>query len=354
MRFFRRFLIALLPFLLALTAQAADEPRKHEIPAGMARPVPVHLVVRVLDILKVEETAGEATVSLEMQQRWRDPTQAFDPLSFGRNRLDFSGSEATERLETLWTPAVTIENMDSEAKATLTALSLHSGGDVVLTRRIEGKFRFSADLSAFPFDRQVVPFAFVSHYFPADDVIFVIGDQDRRQSTVPEALNASDWKAGDMRFTAGQFHGWSARPFARMTAAIDMDRKWPRYFLRIFVPFMAVLSVSLFILWTPEGLIGDKPGVTYSALLALAALSFTFEASFPGSMSVTSPIAFMISIGYFYLILALVVDLLLKSQRLPGRRRFPFLPQEARVAMRCLLPALFTIVCICITLRSLA
>ncbi len=327
---------------------------QHDMPADMPRPAQVHLVVRILDIVKVEEMSGVASVALEVQQRWHDAAQAFEPRDFGRNRLDYSGADAQTRLDAMWSPAVAIENLEDEAKRKLLALSVYSGGDIVLTERLEGRYRFSSDLSAFPFDRQTLPFRFVSQYFAADDVIFVVRDQDRKLSTVAEELNASDWRAGGVRFATEQFYGWSARPFARLVAEVDIDRKWPRYFLRIFVPFLAVLSVSIFILWAPSGLIGDKPGITYSALLALAALSFTFEASFPGSMSVTSPIAFMISIGYFYLILALLLDLFLRSEVLTEHTRYAYLSQEVRLAARYLMPVLFLLVCVCVTLRSLA
>lgn len=341
--------------LFSATLSRAEEPGlRQPLPPGIQKPVPVHLVVRILDVLKIEETTGEAQMAVEVQQRWRDPTQSFNPIAFGRDRQDFAGGEATAKLASIWSPAVIIENQIGESKLQLEALSVRANGEVTLTRRLESSFRFAKDLSAFPFDAQKLPLSFVSQFYPADDVVFVQDYQDRQLSTLPDALNASDWSARSLTFTATQFYGWSARPFARLTSEMAIDRKWPRYFLRIFVPFIAVLSVSLFILWSPQGLIGDKTGVTYSALLALAALSFTFEASFPGSMSVTSPIAFMISIGYFYLILSLLIDLFLESRSLPGRLTYPHLAHEIRAAIRSLMPALFVIICICITLRSLA
>jgi Neurotransmitter-gated ion-channel ligand binding domain len=350
-----RAILALACLLLFATLSLAEEAAQRQpLPQGVQRPVQVHLVVRILDVLKINETTGEAQIAVEVQQRWRDPTQSFDPIAFGRDRQDFAGGEASSKLASIWSPSIIIENQIGEGKPHLEALSIRAIGDVTLTRRLESDFRFAKDLSAFPFDAQKLSLSFVSQYYPADDVVFVQDYQDRQMSTLPDALNASDWSARSLTFTAAQFYGWSARPFARLTSEMAIDRKWPRYFLRIFVPFMAVLSVSLFILWSPQGLIGDKTGVTYSALLALAALSFTFEASFPGSMSVTSPIAFMISIGYFYLILALLVDLLLESRNLPGGLAYPYLAQEIRIAVRYLMPFLFVIICICITLRSMA
>lgn len=353
------FCLRMVVLMLALmvgagVAGAQDLPSRQPLPDSMSRPAEVHLVVRILDVLEVEETNGEARLSVEIVQRWRNPSLAFDAVAAGRDRQDFAGSEAGTKISAMWNPVTVIENQTGDLKVQMEALSVRSTGEVIWTRRVEGSFRFAKDLSAFPFDRQHLSLSFVSQYYPADDVVFVLDHQDRLLSTIPKEINASDWSAKSLGFSTGQFYGWSARPFVRLTAELDLDRKWPRYFLRIFVPFMAVLSVSLFILWSPGGLIGDKTGVTYSALLALAALSFTFEASFPGSMSVTSPIAFMISLGYFYLILALIIDLLMESDSLPGRYAYPFLSKDIRIAVRTGLPLLFALICICVILRSLA
>ena len=347
-------LVALFTLLSSLGASAQDAGQRQPLPQGVQRPLQVHLVVRVLDILKIDETTGDAQLVVEVQQRWRDPALQFNAIAFGRDRQDFTGAEASAKLASIWNPAVEIENKTGDETLQLEAMSIRSSGEVTYMRRLEGSFRFARDLSAFPFDQQHVKLAFVSQYYPADDVVFVQDYQDRQLSGLPGHLSASDWSARSLAFNTTQFYGWSARPFGKLTAEVASDRKWPRYFLRIFIPFIAVLSVSLFILWQPKGLINDKTGVTYSALLALAALSFTFEASFPGSMSVTSPIAFMISIGYFYLILALLIDLFMESERFPGRQTYPFLSSEVRRAVRYVLPLMFCIICICVVLRSLA
>lgn len=324
------------------------------MPAGIHLPLRVHLSVRILDVMKIQETTGETAAAVEITARWNDPSLAFDPIAEGAGRKDYAEARAAALLETIWTPALDIENRIGEARSDQSSVSVFSNGMVTVIRRIEGDFRIVNDLSAFPFDSQTLSFPIVSNLYAADDVIFVVDDRDRELSGFAPRLTAQDWQPGVMGFAMEQFYGWNARPFMRVIAEAHVDRAWPRYFLRIFVPFVAVISVSLFILWAPRGFVGDTAGITYSALLALAALSFTFEASFPGSMSVTSPIAFMISLGYFYLIFTLVIDLALRAEHFPFRRAYPHLAAEARRSLRFVLPALFAIVCIATVLRSLA
>ncbi|CAN7689485.1 neurotransmitter-gated ion-channel ligand-binding protein [Rhizobium sp. LjRoot30] len=339
----------LLPFL-HWTAHAAGAP----IPQDISLPVHVHLAVRVLDLSKIDETSGLVSAVIEITQRWNDPTLRFDAIREGKNRKDFVEALAQERLAGIWYPAIETENKSGDARVDATTLSIFASGDVMLIRNIDADFRATIELSAFPFDTQRLVFPLASRLFGVDQVVAIVDDRDRELSSLAEDLTDSDWLPQRLEFSLEQFYGWNSKPVMRVKATATVSRAWPRYVLRIFVPFVAVLSVSLFVLWAPRGFIGDIPGITYSALLALAALSFTFESSFPGSMSVNSPIAFMISLGYFYLILALMADLLLESSRFPFKAAYPYLPQEARRYLRYVLPGVFATVIVATILRASA
>jgi len=310
--------------------------------------------MRLLDLSKIEETAGLASAVLEVSERWNDPSLRFNPVHVGSSRKDFAEERASDELKKMWDPAVAIENLIGDARVDAIFLSIFANGDVTLIRKLDADFRTIADLSAFPFDTQQLAFSFTSRFHAADEVILVVDDRDRELSALAGSLTESDWTPDRLDFSSERFYGWNAKPFMRVKATAKVSRAWPRYVLRIFVPFVAVLSVSLFVLWAPRGFVRDIPGITYSALLALAALSFTFEASFPGSMSVSSPIAFMISLGYFYLILALMVDLVLESEKFPLRAAYPYLSEEARRYIRYVLPGIFTTISVGTVLRALA
>ncbi|MBL0370790.1 neurotransmitter-gated ion-channel ligand-binding protein [Rhizobium sp. KVB221] len=357
MRFSRSSLmLAALFILLGLrpqTVTATESTAPQPLPAGIHLPVKVHLSARVLNISRIEETKGEVSARLEYTLSWRDDSHGFDPLAAGVYRQDFYGGEATGALKAMWHPDVSITNQLSDPRSQSVAVSVTSEGDITVVRQIDADFRILVNLAAFPFDRQKLDFAFVAARYPTSEVIFTIDDRDRELSSISESLSVADWHPGNLGFTLEQFYGWNAKPFVRATVTATVERAWPRYLLRLFIPFAAVVSVSLFILWAPEKLRLDHAGIIYSALLALAALSFTFESSFPGSMSVNSPIAFMISIGYFYLVLTLLVHLSLIYANIPVFSRYPFLRAEIRNNVRFVLPAIFTLVCVCSVVRSL-
>ncbi|MGV8936351.1 MAG: neurotransmitter-gated ion-channel ligand-binding protein [Allorhizobium sp.] len=324
------------------------------LPKGVMLPLPVHLSMRVLNVSHVEETRGEASLLVEITQRWNDPAQAFDPQITGIARLDFVGRDAEDELARIWQPDVVVENQISVPRSQSVSMSRRADGTVTLIRRIDADFRVAIDMSTFPFDSQHLDLALVAPRYSADEVIFVMSDLDRELSSVAPDLSAANWTSGSIRFVMERFYGWNARPFVRVIASTVVKRDWSSYLLRIFIPFAAVISVSMFILWAPEKLLGDKAPLTFSALLALAALSFTYEGSFPGSISMNSPIAFMISLGYFYLIFVLLINILLVYAPYPGRQSYPHLETEIRRNIKYSIPAVFILICVCSVMRSMA
>ena len=138
-----------------------------------------------------------------------------------------------------------------------------------------------------------------------------------------------------------------------MNATVTIARDAERYLLRVFIPIMAVLAVSLFVLWSPGLKEQDKGGLIFSSLLALAAISFTFESSFPGSISLNTPIAQMISLGYLYLVAVLMFEIALAVVIASPQGRWSSEAATLRSHLRWALPAIMLIVCLGAALRAL-
>ncbi|WP_406854843.1 neurotransmitter-gated ion-channel ligand-binding protein [Alsobacter sp. KACC 23698] len=331
-------------------AAAAPPP----LPAGVERPLEVRMSVRVLNVTRIQEVQSEAGALVEFTQRWVDPTQRFDRVEAGAERIDWVGDEAEARLARIWNPGVAIENQIGRPRAQTTALSIFHDGRVTLIRRVDADLRVDLGMGAFPFDHQSIALRFSSARHPASDVVLVTTELDRGFSTIERNLSVTNWLAGSIAFRNETFFGWNAQPYARLVAVATVDRSWPRYILRLFVPFFALMSLSLFILWAPDSVISqkDRAPMIFSSLLALAALSFTFESSFPGSISLNSPVASMISLGYFYLPLVLLIDLMLSQTGSRLARRYPALLPEIKRNVRVTAPLLFFGLCILLVLVS--
>ena len=288
------------------------------LPPAVQRPLRVRLAVRVLDVLQVQETSGQARMALETTQQWNDPRLRFDTVKAGRGRIDRIGEEARQFLRSIWTPGMVVDNQTGDKTSATLAVSTLANGDVTVVESYESLFRVQLDMRAFPFDRQQLGLSFSLPRYAAHEVLLVSTEAERQLSGLSTTLSASDWRAEALSFAHTQVTGWNASSFSRLLVSVGVERISEGYLLRIFIPIVAVLLVSVFVLWVPTLSMTDKGNLIFSSLLALAAISFTFEASFPGSISLNTPVAQMISLGYLYLVAILLLDSILSARRESG------------------------------------
>lgn len=350
-RLWMRMLLAMLLTGLTLAVQAASAART-ELPRNVELPVRVRLAVRVLNIGQVQEVAGQARMFIETSQRWSDPRLRFDEVEVGKSRVDRVGDEARDFLKTIWTPGLSADNQTGEVQSYSVAVSAYANGDLVLVERYEGNFRVSMNMAAFPFDKQHLLASFSLPRYAKQEAVLVATEADRQLSGVEDDLSLVDWRPQGLRFSNDEVSGWNARSYSRLNATVTIERLSERFILRIFIPIVAVLLVSVFVLWTPVLQPRDKGNLIFSSLLALAAISFTFESSFPGSISLNTPVAQMISLGYLYLVLVLMLDAVLTSRCSDTGSCHHGLYLAIRWHVNWVLPALMTLICIGAAVRA--
>lgn len=350
-------LLFVLPILLGLAQGAWGEERtgssKATLPEAFGLPVRVHIALRVLNVLEIKEVSGQGRLHLELTQRWQDPRLAFDAVARGLAREDRVGEEADDYLKTIWSPGLALDNQIGDKDARIVALSVHADGEVVLIERFESDFRFRMNMDAFPFDRQNLTIGLSLPRYAQQEAIVLTTEADRPFSGVEDALSVVDWRPVGLRFTNDLAIGWNARSYSRLNATVTIARYAERYHLRVFVPIIAVLAVSLFVLWSPGLKEQDKGGLIFSSLLALAAISFTFESSFPGSISLNTPVAEIISLGYLYLVAVLMFEIALSVAIAHPSFRWRDQAADLRWHLRWAVPAMMSIICIGAAVRAL-
>ncbi|MDP3406938.1 neurotransmitter-gated ion-channel ligand-binding protein [Bosea sp. (in: a-proteobacteria)] len=334
-------------------AQETPPGARQTLPQAVELPVRVRVALRVLNVLDIKEVAGQGRLQVELTQRWHDPRLAFDAIARGLGREDRVGEEADEHLKTIWTPGLSLDNQIGDKESRTVALSVYAHGDVVLIERFESDFRFRMNMDAFPFDQQNLTLSLSLPRYAQQEAVLLTTEADRQFSGIDNAPSVVDWRPLGLRFAHELAMGWNARSYSRLNVTVTMAREAQRYVLRVFVPIIAVLAVSLFVLWSPGLKEQDKGGLIFSSLLALAAISFTFESSFPGSISLNTPIAEMISLGYLYLVAVLMFEIILSVAVANPRGRWNGEAAALRLHLRWALPAIMLIVCLGAALRAL-
>jgi hypothetical protein len=348
-------LFAMLIWLGAVLSAASAAPGADatSLPSGVELPLRVRLAVRVLDVLRIAEAAGQGRFYVEVTQRWSDPRLRFDAVATGASRVDRVGEEADAYLKTIWVPGLALDNQVGEFDSRTVAVSTYATGEVVVIERYESDFRFRMNMEAFPLDSQDLTLSFSLPRYSKQEAILIATEADRQLSGIEPALSVIDWRPARLRFANEELLGWNARSYSRLNVTATVARQSERYLLRIFIPVLAVLAVSIFVLWSPGLGPSDKGSQIFASLLALAALSFTFEASFPGSISLNTPIAQIISLGYVYLVFVLLLDVWLSAACADPTRRFHPTLTELRRHVRWALPAIMAIVCIGAAVRAI-
>ncbi|CAN5337564.1 ligand-gated ion channel [soil metagenome] len=334
-------------------AQEAATAARPMLPATVELPVRVRVALRVLNVLEIKEVAGQGRLHVELTQRWHDPRLVFDATARGLARDDRVCDEAEDHLKTIWTPGLTLDNQIGDKDSRTVALSVYANGDVMLIERFESDFRFRMNMDAFPFDRQNLTISLSLPRYAQQEAVIVTTEADRQFSGIDGSLSVVDWRPVSLRFANDTVMGWNARSYSRLNATVTMARDAERYLLRVFVPIMAVLAVSLFVLWSPGLKEQDKGGLIFSSLLALAAISVTFESSLPGASSLNTPIAEMTSLGYLYLVTVLMFEIMLSAAIAHPQWRWSGEAAALRLHMRWALPAMMAIICIGAAIRAL-
>ncbi len=140
-------------------------------------------------------------------------------------------------------------------------------------------------MSKFPFDTQSFLLRFSIRRAAVDEVVL---DDDRIRPPFSTIRGELRQLAGGRRGRTGQLLRLERPRLSRMTFVVTVERSWTRYILRMFVPFLAIMSLSPFILWAPDTVISSNqraPLVFTTSWRWAAPGSFTFEASFPGVRS---------------------------------------------------------------------
>lgn len=330
----------LLALALLIFGGGANAAELTDLPRDEALPIRVATAIRVIDISQVQETAGLMAARVELTYRWADRRLAFDRVREARAQKNFFGEAATAQLRRIWQPGVDIENLSGAARQDQLGLTIDSSGAVTLVRRLDASFRVGVDMASFPFDAQRLDIILTSNRHGAREVLLVHTAADAAHSAFAGRLQTPLWTIRRLDVRNAAYAGWNGAPHSRLTFTVEAQRLYGQYLIRIFLPFLTLMSSTLVILWSTDQTmpLAPKGALAFTTLLALVALSFTFESNFPGSMSTGTPIARIISTGYLYIVSVLFLNMFLLNKDFVLARHAPEIFAEISGFVRWALP----------------
>lgn len=297
-------------------AKEPKDPKKAlEIPSGVEYPIKVSVTAWVNAISKIDEVEGSFNGEVDVKLRWTDARLAFDAKALGLDRMEYGFEEAPAKLATMWSPALTIANMDKGPTTDHTGLIIKANGEVELLRRTNAKFKTPLDFGRFPFDTQSLQVELRSPKYGAGQVVFTQTTDDRHSSGVTPGAFIPNWTFDrNVSFEVRTRRGWTSRDHSVAYATIKARRETAQYFFQLFLPFFTIMLFPPLALWVPKAEVMPRANMAFSGLFSLIAFSYSIFVRYPMLGAVDNVIVRMLWLGYVFMAFVLVLIMTVHNQ----------------------------------------
>lgn len=308
-------------------------PDLSSIPLAMGLPVVVRTGVYFAALSSLNEADKTFDATIDIRLLWRDPRLQFPREQAPLGYLEFRGAEATTKLQSIWSPAITIANIVGDPTLTLHGLRIRPDGRVELVQRTVARFATDLDLAKFPFDRQTLRVELVSLRDSRDRVVLDFRQDDLDFSAVARTVALEDWQVGLLKLRRDVLPGWYGESHARLIASVEVVREPMRSAPAIFIPLLASLFIPLLALWLER--VDDNDfaieafelaNIVIGGLFAVIALNFTILASYPALAGSDNTVTRLFSLNYTTLAISAVANLVLFRFKLLKRWFGPHVP----------------------------
>jgi len=293
-----------------------------DLPGGVEYPIKVSVSVWVNSISKIDEVEGSFTGEVDVRVHWADARLAFDAKATGLDRKEYGFEETPGRLATMWTPAITIANMDKGPTEDRQALIVFAKGEAELLRRTNAKFRTPLDFSRFPFDTQCLEVELRSPKYGASEVVFTQTPDDRHQSGVKTGTVIPNWtfdRALGNRILVRR--GWTGRDHSVSVATVRAHRDTGQYFFQLFLPFFTIMMFPPLALWVPKAEVMPRANMAFSGLFSLIAYSYSVFIRYPMLGAVDNVMVRLLWLGYLFMAGVLVLIMTIFNPAFTGKFR---------------------------------
>lgn len=257
------------------------------LPIGKGLPVEVHAAVFFLQVKSFDDTRGEVDCTTDLRLRWTDLRHAFPPSQSFRGYKEWRGKAAEKKLATMWQPQVDVTNRLESGSYVGRRLRIFSDGRIETITRQTGKHSVEVDASRFPFDRQYLALDMLVREETTDEVLLRFDFDDVEWSRAASDAKLDGWTMGLVDLDAAIVPGWNGDRYARVTAALIIDRDPSTGLAPIFIPLVASLLIPLLAIWmnkaTDDGYeveAFELANMGIGGLFSVIALSFAIYTSY--------------------------------------------------------------------------
>lgn len=307
----------------ATSPPAADLPA---IPPG-PRPFPVTIGGYLIDLERIDESAGMCALDGYLDLEWVDPRLQRDAApALDRNRLT---------IHDIWWPNIEFYNQYDARQISNVQINVSDDGTVEYQERFNARLSCDLDFRQFPFDRQRLPMQIESFRYDAGQLGFHA--RPARDLESPRAFLPDWFILGATERTTVDEYNPDQRPYAAYVFTVEVQRKSASYIWNMFLPIALITLLSGVVFWIRNK---DFTNIAITTLVAAVAFAFVVAAGRPRQQYLTFMDAMVLS-AYVIIFLSNVAAVALHYTDWTGRvERAAALTRTARWAFPLLYVAL--------------
>jgi len=313
-------------------------------PQGVSVPLKVGVSMYVTSLNKITEGAGIFDANMDLRLRWNDPSLIFDAKINGSGVMEFSQEAAKAKLDSIWTPKLTIVNMSEKDSKIEKGLFIYADGTVEYIQRMKGVFEQKYRTNGFPFDVQGLSIRLTSNQFNINDIQLVQEQQDINSSGLSDKLKLSGWNVKRLEFSSSRMQGWNGDFYPVMEGKIIVSRLPLSHIISLLAPFLLVLIVPTILTLYVKADIAPRITAWGASIMALIALNFTFTLRY-NYLDAESFVAQLMNMGFcFQLIMVFLALTILNpgvADTLAKKIKNEHVIPELITIMRWLVPIFF-------------
>lgn len=261
-------ILLLIPFLHAAAAIAEEfSPAEiAEIADTGEGPKRVLVGIYVINIESIDSADQSYKATVAMGLKWHDPSLICPPSHEPDKIRKFAVDE-------VWNPGVAILNIRSATQQFKEQVSVDCDGNVQYLQLFYGDFLTTANIRDFPFDKRILEINLVSTEYETNE-LQLVANQERTGRD--EHFSIVDWKIDGTPVTESTYYYFEPQnlKFAAFTYKLGAKRNYRFFILKIIIPLVMIVFMSLSVFWIPPTQLGPQIGLSVTSMLTLIAYLF--------------------------------------------------------------------------------
>lgn len=290
----------------ALAQEAAQEEYLSEVrPGPQDQDLPVSVGIIVIDIDGIDGAQQSFIANFGVIVEWKDP----------RLDEDIDYMRVMDR-EDVWTPSLQILNQQKLFETFPEQVQVLPDGTVTYVQRYWGTLSYPMNLEDFPSDSHDLQIKLVAVGKDAHVLDFSINEE---KSGLGDVLTVTDWDITSWQTFAEPINiGPNLPLLSGVIFQFEAERLVGFYFIKVLVPLIMIVFISLIVLFIDPSHIGPKFSIAITAILTLIAYRFLLGNLLPKISYLTDMDYFLF--GSMFLVFAVLVETSIVA-RLVGREQ---------------------------------